>query len=84
MVEETVEKIENVEDKIDRIERALERADERPTGDLNAITDELRELRAWLHETKSEAQSAPQPTKVVPTWVWVVGIVIALLLVLKP
>ncbi len=79
-IDKTFEKIATLNDKVGQIGRAL---DERDTDDLDAISQELNELRAWLQEATPKIERAPQATKLVPTWVWIIGVVIALLFLLR-
>lgn len=80
------DKFENLEDKIDMIVRALDRAEDAESGNLEKVSDGLYDLKSALNEAKSEIyapRSDPEPVKVVPTWVWVAGAILVLLLWLK-
>ena len=80
------DKFENLEDKIDRIERALDRVEDVESGNLEKVSDGLYDLKSVLNEVKSEIYAprpAPEPVKVVPTWVWIAAAVFAILFLMK-
>jgi hypothetical protein len=76
--------------KIDRIERTLDKLDGDGDDSLRNVSSGLRDVKEWLREfpvqlsTHGDDRPTQPAPKVVPTWVWVVGIVIAILFLLKP
>ena len=80
------DKFENLEDKINKIERALDRVEDVESGNLEKVSDGLYDLKSALNEAKSEIYAprpAPEPVKVVPTWVWIAAAVFAILILMK-
>lgn len=85
-VEEKLDQLKSIEGKISYIENNLRRdmhnGDPEPSSDLEPIEEQLRELHEMIREAPY-IHSASTPENTVPNWVWIAGLVIGVLLILK-